>query len=71
MKHLTWRDVRDRLNELDEKDLNSEAFVWLNDMVWMIDAGGTADYYPITDVSANCICIDDGSDEWFGEDEED
>ena len=67
-KHLTWRDVRDRLNELDEKDLDNEAFVWLDDMVWMIDAGGTAGNYPITSVHADCIYIDDGSDdEWIYE----
>lgn len=65
-KYLTWRNIRDYLNELDDADLDKEAFVELDDMVWMIDYSGTAGYYPITNIEGPHICIDDGSDEVFG-----
>ncbi len=65
-KYLTWRDIRNYLNELGDADLDKVALVELDDMVWMIDYNGTAGSYPITNIEGPCICIDDGSDVVFG-----
>lgn len=66
-KHLTWRDIRDRLNKLDENELNKTAYVWLNDMAWMIDEGGTAGCWPISNTGwafdSMAIFIDDGEED--------
>lgn len=67
--HLTWRDVRNYLNELDDKALDETACVWLNDMVWMIDECGTAGLWPIDFIGMSIIndrpiiTIDDCEDE--------
>lgn len=65
--HLTWRDIRDRLNKLDECELDKTAYVWLNDMVWMIDEGGTAGCWPISSTGWSmdglAIFIDDGEED--------
>ena len=66
-KHLTWRDVRDHLNELDDNELDKTACVWLNDMVWMIDYGGTAGVWPISGIGWSTgnkvVFIDDGEED--------
>ena len=68
MKHLTWRDIRDYLNGFDEDKLNETATVWLDDMVWMMDYGGTAGDYPISNINEASIFIDDGY--WCDEEED-
>lgn len=66
-KHLTWREIRDQLNELDDSELDKTACVWLNDMVWMIDEGGTAGCWPISGtgwaMDHMAVFIDDGEED--------
>lgn len=28
---MTWREIRDRINQFDDTELDSDAFVWLNE----------------------------------------
>ena len=47
-KHLTWREIRNYLNSLDYNELDKTASVFLDDMTYMIDDGGTAGMWPIS-----------------------
>lgn len=68
---FTWRELRDAIDALADEQLDSVALVALDDMVWMMDFGGTAGAYPINGFSIDRnnahVWIDDGSDEVFGE----
>lgn len=50
MTNMTWRDIRNHINTMDESKLDEIATVSLDDMVWMIEEGGTAGDYPINGV---------------------
>lgn len=70
--HMTWNEIRNYLNGLDEETLNETACVWLDDMVWMIDECGTAGLWPIDFIGTSAIndrpiitidCTDEDEDE--------
>lgn len=59
--YMTWREIRNRINEMDESKLDEVATVSLDDMVWMMDEGGTAGSYPVTSINDGIVI-----DEYYG-----